>query len=272
MRNAGLFGLALLSCLVPPLARAESPLQTLANDSWCTDEGDGGGNGVRHCEVREGAWPAGASTTDVDASPNGGIEVRGWDRPEVRLRAKVVATAPTEAEARDLAGQVQIVTTGKIHATGPRSTRGHGWWVSYRLSVPRKASLTLLSVNGGLSAYDLSGSLNFETTNGGISLDAVSGNVHGRTTNGGLEIRLAGAGWAGAGLDLETTNGGVTLALPADYAAHVETGTTNGSMNVDFPVTVQGRIDRKHLAFDVGKGGAPVRAVTTNGGVVVRKR
>ncbi len=50
------------------------------------------------------------------------------------------------------------------------------------------------------------------------------------------------------------------------------TGTTNGGLDVDFPVTLQGRIDRKHLTFDVGKGGPLVRAMTTNGGVEVRKR
>jgi len=272
MRNARWLALALLPWLVPSPARAQGAFHTLANDRWCGDEGDGGGRGERHCEVREATWGGSTATTEVDASPNGGIEVHGWDRPEVRLQAKVVAVAPTAGEAQELAGQVEIATTGKVHATGPRATEGRHWWVSYRLSVPRQASLVLRSVNGGLSARDLSGALQLDTTNGGISLEAVSGNVHGRTQNGGLDIRLAGLGGTGGGLDVETTNGGITLALPADYGAHVETGTTNGSMNVDFPVTMQGRIDRKHLAFDVGKGGALVRAVTTNGGVQVHKR
>jgi Putative adhesin len=272
MRNAGLLALALLPWLVPSPARAEGAFHTLENDRWCGDEGDGGGNGERHCEVREATWAGSAATTDVDASPNGGIDVQGWDKPEVRLQAKVVAVAPTAGEAGDLAGQVEITTAGKIRATGPRATSGRHWWVSYRLSVPRQASLVLRSVNGGLSARDLSGALQFDTTNGGITLEALSGNVHGRTTNGGLNIRLDGTGWTGTGLDVETTNGGVNLTLPADYGAHVETATTNGSMNVDFPVTMQGRIDRKHLIFDVGKGGALVRAITTNGGVQVHKR
>ena len=272
MRRNALLVLALGSCLVPAPTRAAGPLQTVANDPWCDDDGDHDDDRERHCEVREAIWPGAASTTEVDASPNGGIEVRGWDRPDVRLRAKVVATARTRAEAALLAGQVEVATAGTIRATGPRGSRERHWWVSYKLSVPRKASLALRSVNGGISARDLSGALQFETTNGGISLDAVSGSVHGRTTNGGLDIRLDGAGWSGDGLDVETTNGGVTLALPADYGAHVETGTTNGSLTVDFPVTVRGRIDRKHLIFDVGKGGAPVRVITTNGGVEVRKR
>jgi hypothetical protein len=52
----------------------------------------------------------------------------------------------------------------------------------------------------------------------------------------------------------------------------VETGTTNGELSVDFPITLQGRINRKHLSFDVGRGGQLIRAVTTNGGIEVRKR
>jgi DUF4097 and DUF4098 domain-containing protein YvlB len=100
----------------------------------------------------------------------------------------------------------------------------------------------------------------------------IRGRVQGRTTNGGLDIRLAGSGWSGVGLDVTTTNGGVTMAVPADYNSRIETGTTNGGLDVDFPVTLQGHIDRKHLTFDVGKGGPPVRAMTTNGGVEVRKR
>jgi len=44
----------------------------------------------------------------------------------------------------------------------------------------------------------------------------------------------------------------------------------NGSVNVDFPVTVQGRITRQ-LSFNLGSGGATVKAMTTNGGVRVQR-
>jgi hypothetical protein len=272
VRKIAWLTLALVACLAPSPSRAQGPLHTVANDGWCDDDGDHGSDRERHCEVREATWAGGAARTEVDASPNGGIEVRGWDRPEVKLRAKVVATAPTSAEASELLGQVQVETAGTIHATGPKGTRRSHWWVSYELWVPRKASLGLRSVNGGISVREVTGAVEFETVNGGVSLDAVAGHVQGRTTNGGLDIRLDGTGWTGEGLDVTTTNGGVTLALPAGYNARVETGTTNGGLDVDFPVTLQGRIDRKHLAFAVGKGGPLVRAMTTNGGVRVRKR
>ena len=49
--------------------------------------------------------------------------------------------------------------------------------------------------------------------------------------------------------------------VPEGYSARLETGTTNGGMTVDFPVTVEGRIGRR-LTTDLGTGGPPVTVVT----------
>jgi DUF4097 and DUF4098 domain-containing protein YvlB len=94
--------------------------------------------------------------------------------------------------------------------------------------------------------------------------------VRGRTTNGGVEVRLDGDTWDGEGLDLETTNGGIRLRVPEDYSARLETRTVNGSVDIDFPVTVQGNIGRS-ISATLGNGGALVRAVTTNGQVRVSR-
>ena len=66
-------------------------------------------------------------------------------------------------------------------------------------------------------------------------------------------------------------NGGVELAIPTNYNARLETGTTNGGMDIGFPVTVQGRLNRR-LTTQLGSGGPTVRVMTTNGGVVLRHR
>ncbi len=75
----------------------------------------------------------------------------------------------------------------------------------------------------------------------------------------------------GAGLDVKTSNGGVRLAIPAGYNACLETGTVNGSLNIDFPVTVQGRIGRT-FSTDLGSGGPTLRVKTSNGGVKITKK
>ena len=112
--------------------------------------------------------------------------------------------------------------------------------------------------------------MDFSAVNGGVSLNRVGGTVRGGTTNGGLSIELAGDRWDGEELDVKTTNGGISMSMPENYSAHLETGTVNGHLSIDFPVTVQGRISRE-IAVNLGGGGPTVRAMTTNGGVRIKR-
>ena len=226
------------------------------------------------CEIREETL-AGGNPLDVDAGPNGGIRVRGWDRGEILVRARVVGTAETEEEARRLVAGVRVDTGGgQVRAQGPEAVGGRRdghWHVSYEIMAPQNAQLALNTRNGGISVRDLRGTVRFRARNGGIRLENVGGEFRGETTNGGVTVDLSGDRWDGSGLDVETRNGGIRLDLPANYSAELETGTTNGRVNIDFPVTVQGRIGR-HLTTTLGAGGPRIRAMTTNGGVRIRRR
>jgi hypothetical protein len=98
----------------------------------------------------------------------------------------------------------------------------------------------------------------------------VSGDVRGSTVNGGLNVELDGDHWEGAGLDARTTNGGVSVKVPDGYSCRLAVATVNGGVRADFPLTVQGRLD-KNLDVTLGAGGAPVRLATTNGGVHLKR-
>lgn len=246
------------------------PLATTQDaDDWC-ERGGYDDDKERFCEVREFTLPADRRTIVVDAAPNGGIRVEAWDRDEILLRAKVEARADSESEARALAGEVEVSTSGTIRARGPRTRRGESWHVSYRLHVPRRSNLDLESVNGGIGITGVEGDIHFRTTNGGVRLSGVAGDVRGSTTNGGVSVELGGDAWEGRGLDVETTNGSVKIAVPEGYSARLESGTVNGSLRFDFPVTLQGRV-RRHFEVDLGAGGTKLRAVTTNGSVVIER-
>ncbi|MEJ2336651.1 MAG: hypothetical protein P8Y26_13630 [Gemmatimonadales bacterium] len=235
---------------------------------WCEESYNDDDN--RYCEVREQTLPATGSIT-VDAGPNGGVAVTGSDRNDVKLEAKVHARAETQARARQIAEEVSIVTDGgTIRAKGPKAGKGEGWAVSFRLSVPVRTDLSLETMNGGIGIEGVSGDLEFQAVNGGVSLVDVSGFVSGSTTNGGLSIELTGDRWEGEGLDVKTTNGGVNLQIPEGYSARLETGTVNGRLEIGFPVTVQGRLD-KTLTTELGAGGTLLRATTTNGGVKISR-
>jgi hypothetical protein len=209
----------------------------------------------------------------VDASPNGGIRILGTSRPDVLVRARVQSVGETLDDARRLAAAVGIETSGgRIRATGPDNAGPNRWWsVSYVLEVPRFSQLMLTTHNGGIAIEDFQGTVDLRAQNGGVSLRRVGGEIRGGTTNGGLTIDLDGDRWDGAGLDLQTTNGGVRVAIPEAYSAELETGTVHGRLRIDFPITVQGRLDR-HITTVLGGGGARVRATTTNGGVTITRK
>ncbi len=224
-----------------------------------------------HCEIREQTIPATGGVISVDARKNGGVSVKGWDRNEILIRSRVQAGSPTQSEAEALAKQITVQTAGgKIVAQGPEVRKDYQWSVSYEVFVPRRSDLSLESYNGGISISDVTGKLEFNALNGGVVLRRVGGSVKGGTTNGGLVVELTGDRWDGEALDVKTTNGGIVMSVPENYSAHLETGTVNGSLSIDFPVTVQGRITRE-LAVNLGSGGATVRAVTTNGGVKIKR-
>lgn len=259
----------LLLGLVALPAAAQS--RATQDDDWCQERWYGDRDRAQVCEVREQRLPA-RERLAIDGRANGGITVRAWDGDEIVIRAKVQAEADDEEDARAIASAVSVEVGGTtVRAEGPETNRHDQWAVSYRVFVPRRTNLALETTNGGIGVYDVIGRIDFEATNGGVRLEGLGGNVRGRTTNGGLHVELSGDQWDGEGMDVRTTNGGVRLVIPDGYSARLETGTTNGRLRIDFPITVQGRIDRR-ITTDLGRGGKLVRATTTNGGVVVAKR
>jgi putative adhesin len=246
--------------------------QQPASDDWCRSERNNDRDRESVCEVRQFTVVA-AGTMTVNAEPNGGIQVDGGPRGDIHVQAKVVAQAETQARARQIADAVKVTAVpDNVSADGPTGLgRREGWSVSYRLAVPTVSMLSLKTTNGGITIRDVDGTIEFRTVNGGVKLTNLAGDVKGRTSNGGVDVDLDGPGWRGEGLDVETSNGGVHLRIPEQYSAHLETGTVNGGLNIDFPVTVRGRVDRQ-INADLGSGGAPIRVRTHNGGVKVSKK
>ena len=233
---------------------------------WNDDRG-------RACEVRNVPVRLGGRSIAIDGQQNGGVRVFGWERDAVQVSARIEARDRTDADAKELLSRIRVVADERgVRAEGPSADRDHeGWAVSYYVNVPRRFDLDLAAHNGGLSVAGVSGKLALETHNGSVGLVDVGGDVRAQTHNGSLSVQLSGTQWDGTGLDAETRNGSVRLAVPAQYAAQLETGTVNGSIRTDIPVTVSGRISQR-LSIPLGGGGRTIRAVTTNGSVSITRR
>lgn len=246
--------------------KAENKIKTR---DFCSNYNYSSNDKVSYKEMREVNLPAG-NLINVDGGRNGGIQVKGENRSDVLVRACVQTMGATDAEARSMAENIRIETGSTIRAEGAGEEANAA--VSYEILVPRRTNLKLLAHNGGISIGSVDGAIEFETVNGGVSLGDVAGDVRGKTRNGGVRVALSGNRWSGGGLDVETTNGGVSLSMPENYAAHIEARTVNGGFKSDiaglkFPENENNGSRRKQISTDLNGGGAPVRVVTTNGGV-----
>jgi len=238
-----------------------------SNNNWSSEK-------VSFSELREVTIPA-TGTVKVNGGQNGGISVNGGDRSDVLVRACVQAWATTEDGAKAAVANIRVNTGGEIRAEN--SAGDKNWGVSYQILVPRATNLDLTAHNGGISISGTDGTAEFETMNGGISLYDLAGSVRGRTTNGGVKVTLSGKSWKGSGLDLQTTNGGIKLTIPENYAANIETGTVNGGYKSDIPElnitteNIKGNEAVRHrprrIQTSINGGGAPIKVITTNGGV-----
>ena len=269
MRPTPFVALMLVSLLAPLTSGAQYEDHV---QQWLRScEGKWNNDRARFCEVRSATIRPESKIT-VDGRENGSVAFHGWDRNEVKVVAMIQTHADDDGDAEALARQIRINTSGgRISAEGPSPVRRKGWSVSYDVYVPTRSNLQAITRNGGVSAEEIEGDLDFEAMNGGISVENVAGDVRGETTNGGVHASLSGRSWRGKGLNLRTMNGGVNLTIPRDYNASLETGTTNGGMRIEFPITVQGLIG-KRIRTQLGTGGPLVSVTTTNGGVKVSQR
>src|SRR3954452_7728746 len=121
MRRTALITIVVAATLVAA-GSAQSRNRTTNRDSTraltCADRG-GDQDRASHCEMREDTI-GGANPLDIDAGRNGGIRVRGWDRGDVLVRARIESHADTDADARRLVSAVRLETGGgRIRAEGP---------------------------------------------------------------------------------------------------------------------------------------------------------
>ncbi|GAA4369169.1 hypothetical protein GCM10023185_42570 [Hymenobacter saemangeumensis] len=256
----------LLAALTLPAAAQTAP----AFKSSCDEHNFHSGRGQqRYCETRDLTMSLPKSgPLYVDADQNGGISVRSWAGKEVRVRVKVQAWGPDEAAAKAVVAGINISSAeGQLRA---RAGEGENWAVSYELLVPEKLALDLKTHNGGISLDGVRGPVTFAAQNGGVSIVGDGGDVRGHTQNGGVSIVLNGKKWEGKGVDVTTTNGGVSWVVPANYAAQLYSSTSHGRISSDFP-TISRSMMGGEVNLALGKGGAPVKAVTTNGGISIRR-
>lgn len=285
MRTSRFFFLSLFAAAgVPQAAAAQGPESgpqygQQTGQEWLQQcrRNHRGNNRQVHCELRESRIPARGSLR-IDGAQNGGVSVRSHQGRDIVVQARVQTSARSADGARALAERIRVSTDGAIRATGPEETRSRDqhWAVSYEILVPARTNLDVETHNGPIAVDRVTGEMDLRAHNGPIALRELAGDVRARAQNGPISVTLAGRRWSGEGLDAETVNGPVSVRMPRGYAAHLESGTVHGPINVPGnirPARSEGRRwgPGGRISTDINGGGPTIRVVTTNGPVSIRE-
>ena len=157
------------------------------------------------------------------------------------------------------------------------------------LQVPAETTLDLHSSDGHISVDGTSGPARIDTGDGAVEVHNFNGNVRARTGDGHItvdgvvtEVYLhsgdgridltarrgskMGRGWL-----VHTSDGRVEVKLPDDFAAELYAHTGDGHISLDFPVTVNGSLERSRIRTKLNGGGQLLEITTGDGSIHVGK-
>jgi len=198
---------------------------------------------------------------------NGSVQVEGWDKDEVEVRA--VKTAASDP--RDLERVTIEVDSEPDHVTvHTRYPKGEGVEVAveYHIHVPYRVLLgSIETVNGSVIVRGVEGAGELRSVNGNVEVLDSSGRFSAKTTNGNLRLELHHL-LDGGPMNIETVNGSVVLGLPSDARANLRVLDMNGDFYSELPMTsTAGSPAARAFRARLGSGGGDISVRTVNGGI-----
>jgi hypothetical protein len=231
---------------------------------------------------------------DLDvATGSGSIEIRRGSGNTVEVRGRIRAGSDrwrSDRDAQDLVREIEsnppIEQSGRMIRIGRERNRDRNndernLSISYEIVVPADTAvrahtgsgsqnisgvsrgLEVGTGSGSLTLADIQGEINASTGSGSIRASGIRGALRMHTGSGGIDIQGEQTGrW-----DLETGSGGIAIRLPRNASFDLNAHTGSGGVSVDFPMTVQGRLDndRRDVRGSVGAGGHALTARTGSG-------
>jgi DUF4097 and DUF4098 domain-containing protein YvlB len=214
-----------------------------------------------------------SGTVDIEVSTgSGSIEIRQGSANRVEVHGKIRAGTDWWRSDRDAEEAVRRVKSNPpIEQSGQAirigriagEARERNISISYEIVVPAQTNVRSRTGSGSITLRDIKGALDANTGSGSIHATGVSGGLRMRTGSGGIHVE----GEQTARWELETGSGGIDVHLPRNAGFELSAHTGSGGVHVDYPMTVQGRVDRNRhdVSGRVGNGGHTLNARTGSG-------
>lgn len=218
------------------------------------------------------------------------IRVTTWDQNTIE--AKVITTHYKIGEDGIHIEEHQNSNAVEINVRFPH----HGLtidWGQHRVEViiqmPREGKVDLRTGDGKIDISGLKGEMDLHSGDGSETLDSIDGKLRAatgdghikasgrfdeldlKTGDGHLEVHAAAGSSLNAGWRMETGDGNVSVAVPGDMAANVDLHTSDGHIDLDMPITTEGKMREGEIHGKLNGGGSSLTIRTGDGSIHLGK-
>ncbi len=218
------------------------------------------------------------------------IRVTTWDQPTIA--AKVITDHYKIGEGGVRVEEHQAGDSVEIDVRYPHHDFVIGWSnhrVDIIVQMPREGRVNLRTGDGKIDVAGLKGEMDLHSGDGSENLESVDGKLHAstgdghitahgrfdelelKTGDGHVEVRADGGSSLAAGWRLETGDGNVSLEVPGGLAADVDLHTSDGHIDLDLPVTTEGKVRQNEVRGKLNGGGSLLTIRTGDGSIHLRK-
>jgi hypothetical protein len=157
------------------------------------------------------------------------------------------------------------------------------------VTVPRRSNLDLRTDDGNISVSHIAGDFQLHTGDGNMELHNLEGsllassgdghiNADGRfdrldlsSGDGRIEAEAERGSRIGSTWRLHSGDGSITLRLPEDFSAELDATTGDGSVDIDFPITSEGRMRESRVHGRLNGGGGLLNLHTGDGSIRIAR-
>ena len=141
--------------------------------------------------------------------------------------------------------------------------------VDFTVKVPAGVHFAPQTVNGAVRAMGLKSDVQAASVNGNVRVQT-SGLVRASTVNGSIEATMGASTWDGA-LSFSSVNGSIDITMPSGINADVHATSVSGGISSDFPLTMNGSLNKGSVRARIGAGGHELKFSTVNGAITLHQ-
>jgi DUF4097 and DUF4098 domain-containing protein YvlB len=218
------------------------------------------------------------------------IHVSTWDQNAIQ--AKVTTTRYKIGEGGLQVEEHQNGNSVEIDVRYPHhgiSVDMGGHRVDIDIQMPRQGKVDLHTGDGKIDLANFKGEMQLRSGDGSQEIDSVDGKLHATTGDGHIHAlgrfdelelntgdgRVEARALAGSAVSTEwrlgSGDGSVTLDLPEGLAADVDLHTGDGHIDLDMPITTEGKIRENEIHGKLNGGGNLLVIHTEDGSIHLRK-